>query len=273
MRRVCVKLVSRSGIGTIAAGVAKAKADAILVSGHSAAPAPRRRSSHQVCRPALGDGAVRDAPGAAAQPAAPPREAAHRWRPQDRPRRGDRRHARRRGIRHRHRIAGGDGLHHGAPVPFQHLPGRRLRAGRGAAREVHRHAGEGHQPVLLRRGGGARDPGLARLPHADRRDRPHRPAAAGQPRRRRISTTSTSTRCWCRPMPARMRAYCTLEGRNEVPETLDARDDPRRRCAVPRTARRCSCSTTSGTRIAPSAPRCRRASRASSACPGCSRAI
>ena len=33
--RVCVKLVSRSGIGTIAAGVAKAKADSILISGHS----------------------------------------------------------------------------------------------------------------------------------------------------------------------------------------------------------------------------------------------
>ncbi len=32
--RVCVKLVSRSGIGTIAAGVAKAKADVILISGH-----------------------------------------------------------------------------------------------------------------------------------------------------------------------------------------------------------------------------------------------
>jgi len=32
--KVCVKLVSRSGIGTIAAGVAKAKADIILVSGH-----------------------------------------------------------------------------------------------------------------------------------------------------------------------------------------------------------------------------------------------
>ncbi|MEI6161187.1 MAG: glutamate synthase-related protein, partial [Roseococcus sp.] len=32
---VCVKLVSRSGIGTVAAGVAKAKADAILISGHS----------------------------------------------------------------------------------------------------------------------------------------------------------------------------------------------------------------------------------------------
>ncbi|MGH6630218.1 MAG: glutamate synthase-related protein, partial [Burkholderiales bacterium] len=32
--RVCVKLVSRSGIGTIAAGVAKAQADVILISGH-----------------------------------------------------------------------------------------------------------------------------------------------------------------------------------------------------------------------------------------------
>src|SRR6201999_3552841 len=32
--RVCVKLVSRSGIGTVAAGVAKAKADVILISGH-----------------------------------------------------------------------------------------------------------------------------------------------------------------------------------------------------------------------------------------------
>ena len=33
--KVCVKLVSESGIGTIAAGVAKAKADVILVSGHT----------------------------------------------------------------------------------------------------------------------------------------------------------------------------------------------------------------------------------------------
>ncbi|MEQ8651300.1 MAG: glutamate synthase large subunit [Kiloniellales bacterium] len=33
--RVCVKLVARSGIGTIAAGVAKAEADVILISGHN----------------------------------------------------------------------------------------------------------------------------------------------------------------------------------------------------------------------------------------------
>ncbi len=35
MLRVCVKLVSASGIGTIAAGVAKAKADIILIAGHN----------------------------------------------------------------------------------------------------------------------------------------------------------------------------------------------------------------------------------------------
>jgi len=33
--RVCVKLVAQSGIGTVAVGVAKAKADTILISGHS----------------------------------------------------------------------------------------------------------------------------------------------------------------------------------------------------------------------------------------------
>ena len=32
--KVCVKLVAQSGIGTVAAGVAKAKADVILISGH-----------------------------------------------------------------------------------------------------------------------------------------------------------------------------------------------------------------------------------------------
>jgi glutamate synthase (NADPH/NADH) large chain len=42
---VCVKLVSRSGIGTIAAGVAKAKADAILISGHAGGTGASPQSS------------------------------------------------------------------------------------------------------------------------------------------------------------------------------------------------------------------------------------
>src|SRR3546814_12246965 len=36
--KVCVKLVARSGIGTIAAGVAKAKADVLLISAHVGGP-------------------------------------------------------------------------------------------------------------------------------------------------------------------------------------------------------------------------------------------
>ena len=43
--RVCVKLVAQSGIGTIAAGVAKAKADVILVSGHAGGTGASPQSS------------------------------------------------------------------------------------------------------------------------------------------------------------------------------------------------------------------------------------
>ncbi|MBL8805782.1 MAG: glutamate synthase large subunit [Rhodospirillales bacterium] len=43
--QVCVKLVARSGIGTIAAGVAKAKADAILISGHAGGTGASPQSS------------------------------------------------------------------------------------------------------------------------------------------------------------------------------------------------------------------------------------
>ncbi len=43
--KVCVKLVSQTGIGTIAAGVAKAKADTILISGHSGGTGASPQSS------------------------------------------------------------------------------------------------------------------------------------------------------------------------------------------------------------------------------------
>ena len=47
------------------------------------------------------------------------------------------------------------------------------------------------QPVQLHRRGGARHPRLAGRALAERRDRSHRPAAAGQPRLAICSTTST----------------------------------------------------------------------------------
>jgi glutamate synthase (NADPH/NADH) large chain len=43
--RVCVKLVAQAGIGTVAAGVAKAKADVILISGHSGGTGASPQSS------------------------------------------------------------------------------------------------------------------------------------------------------------------------------------------------------------------------------------
>ncbi|MBV9522747.1 MAG: glutamate synthase large subunit, partial [Alphaproteobacteria bacterium] len=43
--KVCVKLVARSGIGTVAAGVAKARADVILVSGHTGGTGASPQSS------------------------------------------------------------------------------------------------------------------------------------------------------------------------------------------------------------------------------------
>jgi glutamate synthase (NADPH/NADH) large chain len=120
---VCVKLVSRSGIGTIAAGVAKAKADAILISGHvggtGASPQSSVKYAGMPWEMGLSD----------AEPAAPYGDAAGGWRHQDRAGCGDRRDAGGRGIWHRHRIAGGDGLHHGAAMPFEYLPGRRVHAG------------------------------------------------------------------------------------------------------------------------------------------------
>ncbi len=47
--RVCVKLVARAGIGTIAAGVAKAKADSIMISGHSGGTGASPQSSIKYC--------------------------------------------------------------------------------------------------------------------------------------------------------------------------------------------------------------------------------
>ena len=136
--RVCVKLVSSAGIGTVAAGVAKAHADVILVAGNTGGTGASPADQRQICRHAVGNGAVRSQPGADPQRPAPPHPPAHRRRAQDRARHRHRRDPGRRGIWHRHAQPRRDGLHHGAPVPQQHLPRRRLHAGRETAREVHR---------------------------------------------------------------------------------------------------------------------------------------
>ncbi len=127
--RVCVKLVSRSGVGTIAAGVAKAKADVILISGHVGGTGREPAVVDQVRGAAVGDRAGGGAPRADAEQPARPGDVADRWRAADRPGHRHRGDAGRGGIWHRHGQPAGDGLHHGAAVPFQHLPCRRVHAG------------------------------------------------------------------------------------------------------------------------------------------------
>ena len=130
---VSVKLVSEVGVGTIAAGVAKCKADHVVIAGHDGGTGASPWSSHQACRHALGARPGRDAADAGAEPPARPHPRAGRRPDEDRPRRRHRRAARRRRVRLRHRAAGGRGLHHDAQVPPQHLPGGRGHAGPGAA--------------------------------------------------------------------------------------------------------------------------------------------
>ena len=104
--RIHVKLVAEVGVGTIAAGVAKAHADVVLIS------RPRRRHRRvaadvdQARRHPVGARARRDAAGAGAERPARPHRRAGRRPAEDRPRRRDRRAARRRGVRLRDRAAG-----------------------------------------------------------------------------------------------------------------------------------------------------------------------
>jgi glutamate synthase (NADPH/NADH) large chain len=165
---VSVKLVSEVGVGTVAAGVSKARADHVTISGfeggtgaspltslkHAGSPweiglaethqtlvANRLRSRIAV----QVDGGLRTGP-----------------------RRRDRRAARRRRVRLLDRAADRGRLRDDACVPPQHLPGRRRDAGPGAAQALRRPARARHQLFLLRRRGSARDHGRARLSHDGR---------------------------------------------------------------------------------------------------------
>ena len=130
---ISVKLVSEVGVGTVAAGVAKAKADHVTIAGH--------------------DGGTGASPVSSIKHAGTPWELGlaetqqtlvlNRLRGRiavqadGQMKTGrdvvDRRAARRRRVRLRDGAAGRRGLHHDAQVPPQHLPGRHRHAGSGAA--------------------------------------------------------------------------------------------------------------------------------------------
>ena len=87
-------------------------------------------------RHAVGTGFSRNAAGIGPERPAQPHHRANRRQAQDRPRRGDRRAAGRRGIRILHRPSGRDGMHHDAQVPPEHLSRGHRHAGSGVAQEV-----------------------------------------------------------------------------------------------------------------------------------------
>ena len=198
-----MKLVSEVGVGTVAAGVSKAHADVVLISGH--------------------DGGTGASPLTSLKHAGGPWELGLAETQQTLLLNGlrdrivvqtdgqlktgrdviDRGAARRRGVRLRHRAAGGVRLHHDAGLPPRHLPGRRRHPEPGAARALHRQARVRRQLLRVHRRGGPRAPRRARLPHPRRGHRPGRRAR----RRARRSTTgrppaSTSRRsCTCPRSP------------------------------------------------------------------------
>ena len=89
--RVSVKLVSEVGVGTVAAGVAKANADHVLISGDGGGTGASPLSSHPGGRRAVGDRPRRDPADAAAQRPALAHLGPDRRPAQDGPRRRDRR--------------------------------------------------------------------------------------------------------------------------------------------------------------------------------------
>ncbi len=172
--RISVKLVAEVGVGTIAAGVAKAKADVVLISGYDGGTGASPLQLDQARRRSVGARAGRDAAGAGDERPARAHPRRDRRPAQDRTRRGDRGSARRRGVRLRARRAGRLGLHHDARVPSQHLPGRNRDAGSRAAQEVRGQARARGQLHDVHRRGVARIHGAARLPHRRRDGRARR---------------------------------------------------------------------------------------------------
>ena len=89
--RVHVKLVSENGVGTVAAGVSKAHADVVLISGHDGGTGATPLTSHEARRCAVGVGSGRDAADLAAQRVTRPDRGPGGRSAQDRSRRDDRR--------------------------------------------------------------------------------------------------------------------------------------------------------------------------------------
>ncbi len=199
---ISVKLVSEVGVGTVAAGVAKAKADHVTIAGHDGGTGASPVSSikHAGTPWELGlaetqqtlvlnrlrgriavqvDGQMKTGRDVVIGALLGADEFGFATAP-----------------------ARGRGLHHDAQVPPQYVSGGHRDAGSGAAPEIRRPARARGELFLLRRRGSARADGAHGRAHVQRAHRP-RPtsstcAAASRTGRRAVSTSaasSTSPRC------------------------------------------------------------------------------
>ena len=173
---VSVKLVSEVGVGTVAAGVAKANADHVLISGHDGGTGASPLSSIQSA------GVPWEIGLAETQQTLLKNDLRSRITVQTD---GQLKTGRdvaiaalpgRRRVRLLDGAADRDGLHHDARLPPEHVPGRHRHPGPRAAQALPGHARARRELLLLRGRGAARDHGLAGRAHDRRAHRPHRPA-------------------------------------------------------------------------------------------------
>src|SRR5207248_2865255 len=173
---VSVKLVSEVGVGTVAAGVAKANADHVTIAGHDGGTGASPQSSIH------GAGVPWEIGLAETQQTLLLNDLRTRITVEveggdaDRPRRRGRGAAGGRRVRLLHRAADRDGLHHDARLSPEHLPGRDRLAGSGAAQALPGDSRTGGQLPDAGRRGGAGDHGLAERSPLSGVDRTHRAA-------------------------------------------------------------------------------------------------
>ena len=206
--RVSVKLVSEVGVGTVAAGVAKANADHVLIAGHDGGTGASPLSSIQAA------GIPWEIGLAETQQTLVLNDLRSRiWVQTD----GQLKTGRDVVIAallgadecgFSHRAADRDGLHHDARLPPEHVSGGHRDAGPGAAQALPGRARARRELLLLRRRGGAADHAPARHPHATRTSSAASTCSRPTPRSSTGRAAAwTSRTCWPRrPWPTTPRA-------------------------------------------------------------------
>jgi len=172
--RISVKLVAEVGVGTIAAGVAKAHADVVLISGFDGGTGASPQTSIKHAGIPWELGLAETHQTLVLKQFAQPNRRRDRRTTQDWARCHHRRFAGRGRIWVFHRSAGFARLHHDASVPSQYLSGRRGHPKPAASQTVHRRAGARRQLYAIYRRGSPGTAGPTGLPQPERPDRPDR---------------------------------------------------------------------------------------------------